>query len=272
MSTTVSTIRALWKREIIKFVRDRSRLFGAIAQPMGFWLLLGLGFYSTFQMPGQETAQVSFLEYLYPGIIALILLFTSIFSSISIITDRQEGFLQSVLVAPVPRTALVLGSLLGTTTLALGEALLFLLLAPLIGLSLSLPGVLLIVLAGTLMAVGFTALGFLFAWRRDSVRGFHAIMNLILFPLWILSGAFFPPSGTPYILQWIMTLNPVSYGMAALRYGLYWPSAPPATTISLGLALTVTAVFAAAGVAAAVYLVRQPLYGTGRSEPLASSQ
>jgi ABC-2 type transport system permease protein len=263
MYTTLTTIRALWKREIIKFIRDRSRLVGALAQPLGFWLLLGLGFYSSFQMPGQNQQSISFLEYLYPGIIALILLFTSIFSTISVITDRQEGFLQSVLVAPVSRTAIVLGNLLGTTTLALGEALLFLLLAPLVGLSLTIAGVVLLIIAGGFLAVGFTALGFLFAWRRDTVRGFHAIMNLILFPLWILSGAFFPAAGAPQFVQWIMTINPVTYGMTAIRYALYWPSPPPEATVSIGVAFAVTALFALIMVTAAIHLVRQPLYGKG---------
>lgn len=267
MHTTLSTIRALWKREIIKFVRDRSRLTGAIAQPLGFWLLLGLGFYSSFQMPGAGQQSISFLEYLYPGIIALILLFTSIFSTISIITDRKEGFLQSVLVAPVPRSAIVLGNVLGTITLALAEALLFLLLAPLIGLSLSITGVLLLILAGALLATGFTALGFLFAWQRETVRGFHAIMNLILFPLWILSGAFFPAAGAPQFVQWIMTINPVTYGMTAIRYALYWPASPPAVTVSILTAFAITAVFAFVMVVGAIYLVHQPLYGTGDSEP-----
>lgn len=265
MSPTFSTIRALWKREIIKFVRDRSRLIGAAAQPLGFWLLLGLGFYSTFRMPGDAPQDVTFLEYLFPGIIALILLFTAIFSTISVIRDRQEGFLQSVLVAPVPRTALILGNVLGTTTLALGEALLFLMLAPMIGLSLSLPGVFLVIAAGILLAVGFTSLGLLFAWKQDSVRGFHAIMNLILLPLWILSGAFFPAAGAPTVIQWIMAFNPVTYGVSALRYGLYWPVAPPGASVSLSLALAITFGFAVLMVALAVYVIQKPMYGTGSS-------
>ena len=131
----LTVVRALWLREITKFLRDRSRLVGALVQPLGFWVLLGLGFYGTFQMPGTApgASEVGYLEYLYPGIIALILLFTAIFSTISVVQERQEGFLQAALVAPVPRTTIVLGLVSGGTTLAVAEAALFLLLAPLLG-------------------------------------------------------------------------------------------------------------------------------------------
>src|SRR5690606_41114308 len=133
-----SVVRALWLREITKFLRDHSRLAGALVQPLGFRVLLGLGFYGTFQMPGADASEVGYLEYLYPGIIALILLFTAIFSTISCVQERQEGFLQAALVAPVPRTTIVLALVSGGTTLAVAAAALFLLLAPLVGLT---PGV-----------------------------------------------------------------------------------------------------------------------------------
>lgn len=261
MYRTLLAVRALWKREILKFIRERSRLTGAILQPLVFWLLLGFGFRSTFTMPEGAGREVSFIEYLFPGILALILLFTAIFSTISIVTDRQEGFLQAVLVAPISRSALVIGTLLGSTTLALAEAGLFLLIAPLIGLRLAPAGLLVVVAAGILMALAFTALGFLFAWRRESVRGFHAIMNLILFPLWILSGAFFPPGGAPEVLQWIVWLNPVTYGVSALRYGVYWPAGAPSATTGLTLSFAVLGAAAVLLIGAAVYLVRRPLYG-----------
>ena len=101
----IRTVHALWNREIIKFVRDRSRVIGALLQPLGFWMLLGFGFSGTFRMPGGEDAGVPYLEYLFPGIVALILLFTAIFSTISVVEDRQEGFLQAALVAPAPRVS-----------------------------------------------------------------------------------------------------------------------------------------------------------------------
>jgi ABC-2 type transport system permease protein len=122
----LSAIGALWRREVIKFVRDRARLIGALLQPLGFWILLGLGFQGTFVLPAAAGSDMGFFEFLFPGIIALIILFTAIFSTISIVEERKSGFLQGVIVAPVPRISIVLGTTLGGTSLAFFEAALFL--------------------------------------------------------------------------------------------------------------------------------------------------
>lgn len=256
----LAALRALWLREIVKFLRDRSRLIGALVQPLGFWVLLGLGFYGTFSMPGAE--DVGYLEYLYPGIIALILLFTAIFSTISVVQERQEGFLQAALVAPVPRLTIVLGLVSGGTTLAVAEAALFLLLAPLVGLAPNLVGLAVVLLASSLMALAFTALGFVIAWRLDTTRGFHAVMNLFLLPMWFLSGAFFPASSVPTVLQWVMWANPASYGVAAIRQGLYLPATAPGLELSLWASLGASAVFAVGVLALAVWTVRRPLFAS----------
>ncbi len=252
---------ALWMREIVKFVRDRSRLVGALAQPLGFWVLLGLGFKGTFRMPVESAADVSYMEFLFPGILALILLFTAIFSTISIVEERKSGFLQAALVAPVSRTTLVLGNALGGTTLAVAEALLFLLLLPFVGLTPTAAGLLIIVATAFMTGIGFTALGVAIAWRMETTRGFHAVMNLFLLPLWFLSGSFFPAEGAPALLQWLVRLNPVSYAVGAMRQGLYWPHASPLPTAPVAMSLLVTLGFAAAMLALAVYTVRRPLYG-----------
>ncbi len=213
-------IATLWWREVVRFCRQRSRVVGAFAQPLVFWLLLGSGLSPSFRPPGipEET---SYIEYFYPGIIALVLLFTAIFATISVVQDRREGFLQGVLVAPVARWGIVLGQALGGTTLALLQGVLLLPLAPLAGISLTLPAVLSAVAVMSLVSFGLTNLGLVIAWRMDSTQGFHAIMNLILIPIWVLSGAFFPASGVPPWLEWVMRLNPLTYGMAALRRCLY---------------------------------------------------
>lgn len=254
----VHTIAALWKRELVKFVRDRSRLFGALAQPFGFWLLLGLGFQGTFQLPGP--ADVGYMEFLFPGIIALILLFTAVFTTISIVEERKSGFLQAVLVAPASRTTLVLGNTLGGTTLAVVQALLFLLLVPVIGLPLHLTGALVVLAVGIMMGLSFTALGFVIAWRMESTRGFHAVMNLLLLPMWFLSGAAFPAEGASAALRWLIRLNPVSYGVSALRQALYWPDPSPVAGVSLPVCLLVSAAFAAAMLALAVWTAHRPLF------------
>jgi ABC-2 type transport system permease protein len=186
------------------------------------------------------------VEYFYPGIITLILLFTAIFTTISVVEDRREGFLQAVLVAPVGRLSIVLGQALGGTTLALLQGVVFLVLAPVAGISLSIRSAVTAIGVMFLIAFGLTSLGLVIAWRIDSTQGFHAIMNLILFPIWFLSGAVFPTSGVPGWLQWTMVLDPLTYGVAALRRCLYVGSPAGAGEIPpLFLSLGVTVVFAA---------------------------
>ncbi len=207
-------------REIIRFVRQRNRVIGAVGQPILFWLLFGIGMNQTFQIPGQR-----FSVYFVPGTLVLILLFTAIFATISIIEDRQEGFLQAVLVAPLPRWSLVLGKVLGGSLLAVGQSLLFLVLTFSLGVSFSISTGVATIALMSLIAVGLTGLGFCIAWRLDSTQGFHAIMNLLLMPMWLLSGAFFPvprittdTSWGEIGLHWVMRLNPVTYAVAGLRH------------------------------------------------------
>jgi len=211
---------ALWRREIVRFVRQRSRVTGAFAQPLVFWLLLGGGLNASFR-PAGAPAGTNYVEYFYPGTIALVLLFTAIFATISTVEDRREGFLQGVLVAPVPRWTIVLGQALGGTTLAVAQGILFLLLAPLLGIHVSAASFVATILVMTIVSVALTSLGLIIAWRMESTQGFHAIMNLILIPIWLLSGAFFPATGAPAPLRILMTINPLTYGMAALRRCLY---------------------------------------------------
>ena len=253
-------IHALWYREIIKFVRDRSRVIGALLQPLGFWVLLGFGFGGTFRMPGAEEAGVPYLEYLFPGIVTLILLFTAIFSTISVVEDRQKGFLQAALVAPASRVSIVLGNVLGGATLAVIQALLFLVLAPLVGLTPSIIGLAIITVGALLTAIGFTALGFIMAWRLDTTRGFHAVMNLVLMPMWFLSGAVFPVEGAPAVLRVVMHLNPAFYGLELLRAGFYWSSEAASPIEVIGTNLLLTTLFAVVALSVATWTVRRPLY------------
>lgn len=213
-------VTTLWWREVVRFVRQRSRLVGAFAQPLVFWLLLGGGFYSSFRPPdGQGTT--SYMAYFYPGVIALVLLFTAIFATIAVVEDRQAGFLQGVLVAPVSRASIILGQSLGCTTLAVVQGGLFLCFAPLTGLWPGPAAIVATLAVQLVLAFGLTNLGLIIAWRMDSTQGFHAIMNLILLPIWLLSGAFFPASGASGWLAAVMYVNPLTYGMAALRRALY---------------------------------------------------
>jgi len=210
---------SLARRELVRFLRQPNRVIGALATPIVFWLLVGGGMGRSFHSaaPGGD----NYIEYFFPGTILMILLFTAIFSTISIIEDRREGFLQSVLVAPVSRMSIVLGKVLGGTALAFGQGLVFLLLAPTVGIHPTLPAILLASAAMFIVSFSLTALGVCIAWRMSSTQGFHAIMNLFLMPMWFLSGALFPPEGARGGLGWVMRLNPLTYGLSAIRNALY---------------------------------------------------
>jgi ABC-2 type transport system permease protein len=243
----------LWWREVVRFLRQRNRIVGALGTPLVFWLIIGSGLGSSFR--SSTLGGEHYLEYSFPGTLALILLFTSIFSTISIIEDRQAGFLQSVLVAPVSRGAITLGKILGGTTLALLQALLFLLLAPLVGIGLSI--VKFLTLAAVLFVVGFalTAVGFLIAWRMDSTQGFHAIMNLLLIPMWLLSGSFFPASGAPAWIRVLIHANPLTYGVGAIRRILYMGQGQASMDIpSLGTCLAISIGFGLAAFGATTFV------------------
>ena len=222
----------IWQREIIRFVRQRSRIIGAFGQPIMFWLLLGSGFGRNFRYAGGGGE--GYLEYFYPGIIAMVVLFTAIFSTFAVVDDRKARFLQGVLAAPVPRSAIVLGQVLGGATLALLQGVLLLIATPLAGVPLTVEAALASILVMGLIGFTLTALGLLLAWRIESTQGFHSIMNLLLIPLWLLSGAVFPVSGAHPIIGYIMQVNPLTYGVAALRRTLYL-SAPDSVASLPGL-------------------------------------
>lgn len=239
----------LWQREVVRFLRQRSRVVGALGTPIVFWMVVGSGLRNSFQLGGASTgasgSNMNYMQYAFAGTIVMIVLFTAIFSMISVIEDRREGFLQAVIAAPVRRGSIVLGKVLGSTTLAVGQSLLFLLLAPFCGVPLSLTTV--AVLIGVLIVVGLglSALGFLIAWPMESTQGFHAIMNLFLLPMWLLSGALFPAAGASGWIRWIMTLNPLTYGVAWVRYALHEGNdAAFAGLPSQAICATVTLVFA----------------------------
>lgn len=255
----------LAQREWVRFVRQRNRVFGAIGQPLIFWLLFGAGLGPSFTLPGAAEG-LSYREYFFPGSLVLILLFTAIFATISIIEDRREGFLQSVLVAPQPRLAMVLGKVLGGSLIALVQALLFLLLGFTLGIQLTLFSFLMLVAFLFLIAVALVALGFVIAWRLDSTQGFHAMMSVFLLPMWLLSGAFFPPG--PGMLGMVIRLNPLTYGVAGVRQLLYWGTSPemraaalPTDLPSLPLSVFVTLIFAGLMVALAARISAQRTTG-----------
>jgi ABC-2 type transport system permease protein len=227
----------LWWREIVRFYRQTTRVIGVLASPLVFWIVLGSGFGSSFRSGG-GTGQQHYLDYFYPGTLIMIVLFTSIFTMMSVIEDRKEGFLLSVLVAPVPRAAIVLGKVLGGTTLAAVQGMVFLIFAPFAGVHLELIHVLLVAVVVFLVSFALTALGFAIAWPMDSSQAFHGIVNLFLIPLWLVSGALFPLAGASGWIRVIMRLNPLTYGVEALR-GLLYPGSETSFPLSSAMATLV---------------------------------
>lgn len=227
-----NAVVALTKRELLRFLRQRTRVIGAVGQPIIFWILFGAGLRTSFKAPSWADGlshTVSYQEYFLPGVAALIVLFTAIFSTISIIEDRREGFLQGILVAPVSRLSIVLSKLAAGTFLAILQAGLFLLIGPLISmLGLGSPIEATWSVSRMLMATGFlvliaaelTALGFSIAWPMNSTQGYHAVMSIFLMPMWLVSGAFFPGGDSGW-LYWLIRANPLTYGVAGLRRLLY---------------------------------------------------
>ncbi len=250
-----AAVLALWSREVRVFVRDRARVVGVLAQPVLFWVVFGFGFADSVTVPGSDAG---YLQYLLPGMVALTVLFTAIYSTLSVVEDRQSGVLQAVLVAPQPRSALVLGILLGGVTLAVGQAVLIGAFAPVVGLRPGLGGALVALVAGGLLAVTFCAFGFVMAWTLASGRAYHAVMNVVLIPVWLLSGAFFPEAGASAGVALAMRLNPATYGVGLLRYGLAGlPASIPGTTLSLATCLGVSLAVAALAFVGAAWTARR---------------
>ncbi len=216
-SYDLATIGVLWRRDVMRFLRQPSRIIGALGQPIIVWLVIGSGMASTFKMPGSD---VGYLEFFFPGVVMMVLLFASIFSTVSVIEDRHQGFLQAVMAGPGSRAALVLGKCAGSASVALMQAGLLLCLAPLAGyspLQINWP-LLLVTLSVT--SFGLTALGVAVAWWLDNLQAFHAIQMTVLVPLWLVSGAMFP-AGDSLVFAAIMRVNPMAYAVSAARHAFY---------------------------------------------------
>jgi len=209
--------RAIWViayRELLRFTQDRSRLLSSFAMPLLFLVIFGAGFN---RIIGSMTPGVDFIQFMYPGIIAMTVLMTSLTSGISVIWDREFGFLKEVLVAPLSRTGVVLGKVVGGGGVAIVQGLIMLALAPLLGVSLTPLMVLKLIPLLMVLSLTLSALGILLASRMRSQQGFQLVMQLLIFPLIFLSGVFFPINNVPQWLEVISKINPVTYGVDAIR-------------------------------------------------------
>ncbi len=251
----LATALVLARRDLVRFFRQPSRLVGALGQPVIFWLVIGGGFAGTFRMPGSD---VPYLAFFYPGVVLMVVLFASIFTTASVIEDRHRGFLQTVQAAPGSRAALVVGKSLGSAAVALTQAALFLALAPVAGFPFSSIDWPLLVAALALAAFALAALGFAVAWGLDHVQGYHAIQMTVLVPLWVVSGAMFPaPEGHPALAA-ALRANPLAHAVSAARRALGGASAPGVLPGSAARDLAFCALFAASALALAVLASRRP--------------
>lgn len=213
----MKAVYILWLRQLKRYFRSRSRMIGSLGQPILFLLALGFGFGPTFQKAGGG----NYVRFLTPGIIAMAVLFTAVFSGIEIIWDRQFGFLKETLVAPVPRLQIVLGRTLGGATVASIQGIIIFVICVFVGFrfvtTLLLPVALIFLF---LIAVLFTAVGTAIASVLEDMQGFQLIMNFLVLPLFFFSNALFPVHGLPKILRAVIHVNPVTYGVDGLRGSL----------------------------------------------------
>lgn len=222
-------IRAIWWRDVLRFSQDRARMVASLAQPLLYLFVLGTGLGAAVRGFGPAAADVDYRAFLYPGILAMTVLMTAMFSAISVVWDREFGFLKEVMVAPISRASMTIGKALGGSTVAVLQGALVLVFAPLAGIVLTPFTVLALIPLMFLTAFALSALGLIVAARVQTMEGFPIIMNFLVMPMFFLSGALFPLVGLPIWLQVATRLNPVTYGVSPIREILL---GPPAAAIS----------------------------------------
>lgn len=218
------TVKIIWERELIRFWRDKGRLFITVFQPLMYLFIFGTGLRQTL---ARGNFGVDFVQFMYPGIVAMSVMSIAFFATISTVWDREFGFLKEILVAPVPRTAIALGKTAGAMTMAVIQASVLLCIAPFIGVRLhaaELPGIVAFVALLSLAIAGF---GLLFASLVKTIENFGVIMNVFVFPMFFLSGAFFPLTAVPGWMSALSKIDPLTYGVDALRELLLRPQVAP---------------------------------------------
>jgi ABC-2 type transport system permease protein len=210
-------IYGIWLRDVKKFLREKSRLWGGIARPVLWLLILGSSLKPVVSGGSLGRGNLDYTHYIFPGVVALTLVFAALQSATSIIWDREFGFLKEVMAAPVPRLSILIGKALGGATQATLQGIITLAFAPIIGLWLN--PLELLELLGMMFLVAFslTALGVFIASRMTSFEGFGTISNFVVMPMYFLSGAIYPTASAPVWIKPLIIINPLSYGVDALR-------------------------------------------------------
>lgn len=242
-------------REFKKFVRERSRLMGTMARPILWLFVVGGGLSRLVPSEGG----VSYLQFIFPGMIGMTVLFASIFSAISIVWDREFGFLKEILVAPISRFSVVFGKATAGTAISLVQVLIMVVFIPVLGIHITLAQLLLLFFSAGMLAFSLTAFGILVASRMSSYEGFNVIMNFIVMPMFFLSGAMYPVSKLPPVLKELTHFNPLTYGVDALKNVLLSEAAGSAMgpEYPLGLDLALVAGFLVVVVALANWSFRK---------------
>jgi len=212
-------IYTVWLRDLKRYLRDRPRMIGSFAQPILFLFVLGTGIASSFSVFGGGGGE-EFLEFMFPGIIGMTVLFTSFFSAMSIVWDREFGFLKEILVAPISRTSIVVGKLLGGSTIAMIQGSIILMLSPLLGIPISFLIFFRVFGVIFLMAMVISGMGIMLASVIKTMQAFQVITNFLLMPMFFLSGALFPLNRTVEWMNVVSRANPLSYGIDAMRFAL----------------------------------------------------
>jgi ABC-2 type transport system permease protein len=210
----VQAIFTIWQREIIRYLRDKTRIISTFIQPLMFLAIFGVGLRQTI---AKGSFGVDFVQFMYPGIIAMNVMGVAFFSTISTVWDREFGFLKEILVAPVSRTSISLGKTLGATTIASIQALILLILAPFIGINIKLITILKLFIFMILLAFSISGIGLLIASLMKTTESFGLIMQLLVFPMFFLSGAFFPLTSVPFWMLILSNINPLTHGVDAFR-------------------------------------------------------
>lgn len=211
-----TAVYVLWLREMKRYVRAKSRIIGSLIQPLFFLAFLGLGF-NRMAVPGMQSG-VNYIKFLVPGIIGMTLLFSSSMQGLSVLWDREFGFLKEIMVAPVGRVSIVLGRIAGGTTTAMIQGLLVLVVSIIMGFRVrSVPNFLLALVFMVLIAFTFIGLGLIFASKMKDMQGFGLIVNFIIFPLFFLSGALYPLNNLPVFVRVLSYIDPLTYGIDGLR-------------------------------------------------------
>jgi ABC-2 type transport system permease protein len=240
----MSVIAILWLRQIKRYIRSRTRIVGSLGQPLLFLLALGFGFGPIFKKAGQG----DYLQFLAPGVIAMTILFTAIFSGIELIWDRQFGFLKETLVAPVPRLMIMLGRTAGGATVALLQGFIVVAICLVAGFRIQGPAALAYACVFmALIALLFTALGTAIASLLSDFQGFQLIMNFLVMPIFFLSGALFPLGDVPKALQVLAAVDPLSYGVDGLRGALVGTATHFGVLVDLGVLVALTSALLVAG-------------------------